>query len=159
MRIGGHREANESPWECAAREALEEAGVVVRQVPATISVQTNGQRGSDCTITTLSRPAIVDGCPDERPLVLGCAHVPGDYTSTLFLAETDGESHPNNEVFGLVKLTREEVIQVAHNPGTFSAIQSKAEAQRSDPRVTGDKPIVVSTHLRALAYCLEMGHV
>ena len=133
--------------------------MVVRQIPATVSVQANGHRGSNCSVITLPWPAVVEGCPDERPLVLGCAQLPGTYTSTLFLAETDSESHPNNEVFGLVKLTREEVIQVADNPGTFSAIQSKAKAQRSDPRVTGDKPIVVSTHLRALAYCLEMGYV
>ena len=115
--------------------------------------------GGDCSVTTLPWPAVVEGAPDERPLALGCPHSPDTVTSTLFLAETDSESHPNNEVFGLVKLTREKVIEVAHNPGTFSAIQSEAEPQRSDPRVIEDKPIVVSTHFRALAYCLEMGYV
>ena len=158
LRIGGHREAGESPWQCAAREAREEAGVVVRQVQADASVQTNGHTGSNCEIVTLSGPVILDGYSDERPLVLGCAQVAGKYTSALFLAETDGESHPSNEVFGLVKLTGDEVIQIARVPGTFSRIQSNATAQSPSLSVAGDKPLVLSTHLRALAYCLEMGY-
>ncbi len=28
VRLGGHREAGESPWQCAAREVMEESGVI-----------------------------------------------------------------------------------------------------------------------------------
>src|SRR3954471_23730683 len=37
VRVGGHREAGESPWQCAAREVLEEAGLSIQPIapPAT----------------------------------------------------------------------------------------------------------------------------
>jgi 8-oxo-dGTP pyrophosphatase MutT (NUDIX family) len=159
LRIGGHREPGESAWESAAREAREEASAVVRQIPSEVSVQTIGGRGVDCTITTLSQPAVLEEYPDERPLVVGRLSASSPIMSTLFLAETDDESRPSNEVFGLVKLTGEEVIEVARGKSTFSEIQATAEPQRTDVEVTGETTIVLSTHLRALAYCLERGYV
>lgn len=159
LRIGGHRESGESAWVCAAREAQEEASAVVRQIPANVSVQTIGTSGAECAISTLPTSAIVEGHPEERPLVVGRCSESEPIITTLFLAETDGESRPNNEVFGLVKLTKEEVIEVAHKPHSFSLIQTSATPQRSNSKVSSDAPIVLSTHLCALAYCLEHGYV
>ena len=156
LRIGGHRETGESPWACAVREAREEAAAVVHQIPAHVSVQTNGMHGR---IDTLSWPAVVEGYPQERPLVVGGSVEPGAEKSTLFLAETTDVSHPSGEVFGLAKLTAEQVVEVARVSLTFATIEDSAESQHPNTRIPGNTPLVVSSHLRALAYCLERGYV
>ena len=91
LRIGGHVETGESPWDCATREAKEEAGVDVRHIPARNSVTTNGIGGQ---VVPLPGPVTIEGCP-ERPLVLGVAAPPdpGIEKHTLFLAETTGTAH------------------------------------------------------------------
>ena len=50
LRIGGHREPGESAWTGAAREAVEEASVVVRQIPAQVSVQTDSKNANEAPI-------------------------------------------------------------------------------------------------------------
>jgi 8-oxo-dGTP pyrophosphatase MutT (NUDIX family) len=156
LRIGGHLEAGESPWECAAREAKEEASAVVHQIPASSSVKTDGIDGP---IVDLPSPVFLDGYPSERPLVLGGSLEPGTAKSTLFLAETQDISHPSNEVFGLVKLTAEGVVQIARTPHTFVAIERTAIPQDRQVEVASSTPLLISSHLRALAYCLERGYV
>ncbi len=156
FRIGGHREPEESPWECAAREAGEEAATIVHQVPSEVSVQTDGAHG---TISTLPWPAVVEGHPEERPLVLGGSLEPATVSSTLFLAETTVECDPRDQIFGLVKLTPDQVVETVRVPGTFGKIEGTAESQEPQSRIPSDTPIVLSSHLRALAFCLERGYI
>lgn len=158
LRIGGHLEEGESPWECAAREAKEEAAVVVHQLPVNVSVKTDGIGGQ---IVKLPGPIVLDGYPSERPLVLGVGGSlePGAAKSTLFLAETRGISHPSNEVFGLVKLTAEKVIEIARTPHTFGAIEATVEPQNKQMEIASSTPLLISSHLQALAYCLEHSYV
>jgi 8-oxo-dGTP pyrophosphatase MutT (NUDIX family) len=157
-RIGGHREPNESPWACAAREAREEATAVVRQLASGLSVQTDGAHGN---IRRLKWPAVVAGHigEPERPLVVGGSLEPGSDRSTLFLAETSDECHPSDEAYGLVRLTPGQVIETVRSPGSFSSIEDDAEPQDPHSGTLGDRPIVLSSHLRALAFCLERGYI
>ena len=99
----------------------------------------------------------MDGYPAERPLVLGGSLEPGTAKSTLFLAEPQGVSQPSNEVFGLVKLTDEEVTEIARNPHTFGKIEATAKPQDTQSKIASGTPLVISSHLQALAYCLECG--
>lgn len=156
LRIGGHLEEGESPWECAVREAKEEAAVVIHQLPVNMSVKTDGIDGQ---IIELPGPIVLDGYPSERPLVLGGSLEPGVDKSTLFLAESQGISHPSNEVFGLVKLTAEKVIEIARTPHAFGAIEATAEPQNKQMEIASSTPLLISSHLQALAYCLERSYV
>lgn len=92
-------------------------------------------------------------------MVVGGTLEPGTENSTLFLAETDDESRPSAEMFGLVKLTTQQVMEVAGAPLRFAAIAAAAIAQDAARQIANDTPIVVSSHLRALAFCLERGYV
>jgi 8-oxo-dGTP pyrophosphatase MutT (NUDIX family) len=156
LRIGGHVEEGESPWECAVREAQEEAAVSVHQLPVHTSVKT---KGLDGPIVELPGPIILDGHPTEHPLVLGGYPDPGTNKSTLFLAETQEISHPSNEVFGLVKLSAEKVIDLASSPHAFGAIEASAEPQNKQITIASETPLLISSHLKALAFCLERGYV
>lgn len=155
LRIGGHVEAGESPWACAAREAKEEAGVTVTQVKATVGVRTEG---IDDPVQQLPGPIRVEGYPEEKPIVLGGQLVPGERKSTLFLAETDEQARPSGEIFGLVRLTTEQVVELASTPLTFAAIATEAKPQDHQVPVADDTPLLISTHLRALAFCIELGY-
>ena len=73
----------------------------------------------------------------------------------MFLAKTQDVSRPSNEVFGLVKLTAEKVVEIARTPHTFGAVEAAAEAQNNQVQIASSTPLLISSHLRALAFCLE----
>ena len=137
LRIGGHREAGESPWECAVREAREEADVSVHQIPAPIGVRTTDMFSP---VTTLPDRVTIEGHPEQRPLVVGGSLISGTPRSTLFLATTTEISRPSSEVEGLVILSPVEVIRLARGPSTFSDIEVRATTQQSEMSLLPEAP-------------------
>jgi 8-oxo-dGTP pyrophosphatase MutT (NUDIX family) len=121
VRLGGHIEAGESPWQCAARELLEESGLIIESL--------------DPPSTYWLAPE--DSAPDQDRLVPGdwppepaAAHPPllvvqgtatqADRLSIMYLARAEGTPEPLNEARGLLLLAPAEVFALVSRPITLA---------------------------------------
>lgn len=148
VRLGGHREGDESPWECACREVLEEASVqiVPLDVPATY--------WADPVTRTLSEGAWPAG--EIRPLVV-VRHRNGtaEELTVLYLASTAGSPVPAAETKGLLMPTAAELKRLISRPETLS--DYLASGGLAIRRVPMDErlPLAPSYHLEYLNQLLQ----
>lgn len=85
LRVGGHRENGEAPWDCAAREALEETGLTISPLePAETLIWQDG-----------FAPFAREGAAPRPFLVLPRAG--GADCNVMFLATAAGTPAPCNE--------------------------------------------------------------
>lgn len=107
VRLGGHCEPRETPWECAAREAKEEASVAITEItpPATFWL-----RSSDDPRTMQQRPcrSTTDGGVPPMLVVDDHRTTPGR-RSLMYLARAHSAPVPSHEAMGLLLLTADDV--------------------------------------------------
>lgn len=154
VRLGGHREPEESPWECAAREVREEASIQVTPVrpPATYWLSLPGDiaemepREWNCGASDEEAPLLVVEDPSRGP----------DRLSVMFLARADSLPIPSGESKGLVLLRLVDVHSVATGTMTFG--EYRASGGRAIVRDPLPDTLVLEPflQLRALALLLSM---
>lgn len=118
FRLGGHREPGESPWECAAREAREEATLHIRPLAPP---HTYWAEGESATATPVPRSWPGEPAGGVPPLLV--VKGPGARAgalSVMYLALASGDPIPAAETRGLLLLDRAEVLRLARTPPTFA---------------------------------------
>jgi len=90
VRLGGHREPGETPWQCAAREVQEEASLTITPLrpPATYWL-----RATDPPVHMQAGPWPMTGQEGVAPLlVVATGHLATEALSLMYLART--AQHP-----------------------------------------------------------------
>jgi hypothetical protein len=107
VRLGGHREVNETGWQCAVREVYEEANLKIEPLVPQTTYLCNWDTLESELQKTQWRPAT-----EQNPvplLVIQYCHDNNLHVSVMYLAHADGFPTPSSEVKGLVLLEEEEV--------------------------------------------------
>ncbi len=143
VRLGGHREGDETPWECAAREVLEEATMHIRPV-----------RVGTTYVVTDGALTEVDWAPDEvRPLMVTPF---GDGVTVLYLAESEETPAPDAETKGLLMPTLAELRHMISSPVTLEQyLNEGGQAMIRVPMERGMR-LECSYQLRLLAELLTL---
>lgn len=117
VRLGGHREENESGWQCAEREVLEEANLHIKSLSSetTYLVDWDDIEAEPSKIQwqheTEQEPApflLVTYGRDERMTL-----------SLMYLAHAEGVPTPSSEVKGLLLLGESEIHRLCQEPMTL----------------------------------------
>jgi 8-oxo-dGTP pyrophosphatase MutT (NUDIX family) len=148
IRVGGHREPGEAPWETAVREAREETALAVTYVapPATFLA------ARDLTLS----PFAWD--PDWGPaplLIVPRGTAPDSPINLMYLARANGSPTPADNVRGLLLLTPAQVQRLVRSPGTLAAFrQAGGQALLQQP-VDESLPLVPAVQAQLLAMLFE----
>ena len=117
VRLGGHREAGEAPWDCAVREVREETGLIIRHVvpPCTYWYQ----HGQD-TDTLISDNWSPEQFGATAPiLIIRGSGTQASRLTMMYLASATGVAAPLAETRGLLFLTPVEVCRLVQAPLTL----------------------------------------
>ncbi len=107
VRLGGHREGNETSWQCAAREVREEASLKIQHLPAPTTYVYNW--GSpEVELQEIHWQHKIEQHPAPFLVVTYC-HDNDSHLSVMYLAQAEGSPAPSSEVKGLVLLREDEV--------------------------------------------------
>jgi hypothetical protein len=117
VRLGGHREGNETGWQCAVREALEEASLRIKPIlpPATYLCAGDNL---DAELARIQWPHK----PEQEPvpfLVVTHRRDEKIILSLMYLAHADGIPAPSSEVKGLILLDGTEIQRLCQGPITL----------------------------------------
>jgi 8-oxo-dGTP pyrophosphatase MutT (NUDIX family) len=146
VRVGGHIEEGETPWECAVREAKEEAvlDILYTKPPATYRVDLDKD-------PTQMEKIIWDvdevGC--EQPIMVRTF---GDSASAIFLASSQGLPMPGPTTRGLLLLSLSDIALLQQEKMTLTEFVEKGgQAIISEPTFDFDMPLHVSDIVFALS--------
>ncbi|MGG0938851.1 NUDIX hydrolase [Brevibacillus centrosporus] len=106
VRLGGHREGRETGWQCAAREAHEEASLQVSPVPP--------PRTYWYETAVADTPALFEGAWLEEgvaPILIG-RHLNRHNLTPIYLAVSQDKPVPAHETKGLLLLSPEEISTI-----------------------------------------------
>ena len=107
VRIGGHIEPGESPWESAQREALEDASLRITPIEATVTY----------CLSLEEPPCPIDwtaGAP--RP-------VHASATSRVFLGTSGDPPVPKSETQGLILLPPQSLLTISSEQHTLASLE------------------------------------
>jgi 8-oxo-dGTP pyrophosphatase MutT (NUDIX family) len=117
FRIGGHVEAGESPWACAAREALEEAAVVIAPIaPPATNWLDRDEPAQRLQSIDLPRQLLHPVAPF---LIVTAQSETGIRSSVMYLAQTTDMPIPSSEIKGLILVKQHELSQIVQLPVTL----------------------------------------
>lgn len=117
VRLGGHREENETGWQCAAREVFEEANLQINS----LSPQTTYLCDWDNIEAELSRIQWQhEAEPEPAPfLVITDRRDEITTLSLMYLAHAEGIPTPSSEIKGLLLLDEAEIHRLCQEPMTL----------------------------------------
>jgi len=97
VRLGGHIQPGETPWECAVREVKEEADLDIQPLkpPATYRLREDALSAVSWEDMDAMQPILI-----------------GDH-SQYYLARAEGTPRPGAEARGLLLLSRDDVLELA----------------------------------------------
>ena len=113
--LGGHLEANETGWQCAQREVLEEANLKIKPIfpKATYLYDWNGLENEPQTIKWQHEDK-------QDPCLVITYHREGEITlSLMYFACTDDTPIPSSEIKGLLLLQETEIHRICEEPTTL----------------------------------------
>jgi 8-oxo-dGTP pyrophosphatase MutT (NUDIX family) len=114
VRLGGHREGQETGWECAAREAFEEASLHVQPIQPPATYWGNSPGEYEMQVSTWCSSA----SQDVAPLLVTrrSEHV----ITPIYLASSEDDPLPAAEVKALVLLRPSDIEQLVTQTMTLS---------------------------------------
>lgn len=123
VRLGGHVEGNETGWECARREAAEEAGIQIHPIPHSTTYLAYG----DSTSCEVKEIQWEHECRDAYdPLLVVAYQVERQASlSLMYLAQTDEMPIPAGEVRGLLLLDPGSIRRICAGPVTLEQYLSE----------------------------------
>lgn len=121
-RLGGHREGQETAWECARREVFEESRMRIAHCTPLMTFE--------CPHKALDTDIVLEPVRDDhaygdgaRPLIVGRPDVIQRVTA-MFVATSDDAPVPNMETHALILLTRQDVLRICSEALTLEAFQA-----------------------------------
>lgn len=154
VRLGGHREEQETGWQCAAREVYEEANLHIQPLPPQRTYLSVG----DHLNTELQEiewqnktvqepvPCLVVSHRRERDIIL----------SLMYLAHTEEIPTPSSEVKGLLLLTREEIHRLCREPQTLEQFLGSGGMAIMSAEFDKNRVLEPFLQLRLLSRMLQM---
>jgi 8-oxo-dGTP pyrophosphatase MutT (NUDIX family) len=141
VRLGGHRETGETGWECAAREAFEEASIRVRPVepPATYWVDND---------EFYPKPWILSSVDQIAPIVVTTRD--GQLISPIYLGHTDDEPVPADEARSLLLLTHADIDLIVTRTVTLRQYLERGGQARFKESLALDLVLEPFGHLKIL---------
>jgi 8-oxo-dGTP pyrophosphatase MutT (NUDIX family) len=107
VRLGGHREGNETGWQCAVREVYEEANIQIHPIsPQTTHLAEWDTRDSELQEIEWHPTSVQE--PKPLLVVRYCGES-DTHLSLMYLARAEGLPTPSSEVQGLVFLNRNDI--------------------------------------------------
>jgi ADP-ribose pyrophosphatase YjhB (NUDIX family) len=107
VRLGGHRQEDETGWQCAAREVYEEANLHIQPLLPQTTYVCDWEH-SDRELECFQWPAKAEQEPIPFLVVIYCDETKS-HLSLMYLAEAEGVPTPSSEVKGLLLLTPGEI--------------------------------------------------
>jgi 8-oxo-dGTP pyrophosphatase MutT (NUDIX family) len=162
VRLGGHRDAEETPWQCAAREVAEEAGVIIEPITPSIGYWLDRGRTPEQIQPDANRPARVAGAP-APVLIITTGSASELHAAVMYLAQTTGHPIPSGEVRGLLLLRPQDIQQMVHQPTTLRQYLDAGGQVLLRDTLDRDWLLEPFIQLRAFAQILalhpELGHL
>lgn len=127
VRLGGHREEDETGWQCAVREVYEEANLRIKPLlPQTtfISDWDNLER----ELQVIQWQFKIEQEPDPL-LVVTHRREEKISLSLMYLALAEGVPMPSSEVKGLLLLEKEEIHALCREPMTLEQFLNREVRQ------------------------------
>lgn len=124
VRLGGHRETQETGWQCAIREVYEETGLHIELLkPKTTYLLPDGDNPSLKLETIAWQPET----ETEPTPVLVVAYQREGRTllSLMYLAQTDVYPRLSSEIKGLLLLEQEDIHRLCQEPITLEQYLSR----------------------------------
>jgi 8-oxo-dGTP pyrophosphatase MutT (NUDIX family) len=117
VRLGGHREGNETGWQCAVRESYEEARLQLKPLIPQTTYLCDWDH-IDAELIQIHWQHKVEQEPIPILVVTYCREGKTSL-SLMYLAHADGLPQPSCEVKGLLLLDKEEVHSLCQEPLTL----------------------------------------
>jgi hypothetical protein len=117
VRLGGHREENETGWQCAIREVYEETSLPIQPLlPGTTYV--SDWDHFEAPFREIQWQPEIDQEPNPILIVTYCRE-DKMHLSLMYLAHAEGVPQPSSEVRGLLLLGPEEIHRLCQEPVTL----------------------------------------
>jgi hypothetical protein len=117
IRLGGHREENETGWQCAEREVYEESNLRIKPLVPKATYLAEGDNIETELQEIRWRPSTERECD---PLLIVAYRREGRILlSLMYLAGADGPPMPSSEIRGLLLLEKEDINRLCQKPHTL----------------------------------------
>jgi ADP-ribose pyrophosphatase YjhB (NUDIX family) len=122
VRLGGHKEGNETAWECAQREVFEESGMRISPLAPSMTFSCP-KTTQDSEITLEPIIGYQNSNQEPRPLIIG-HHDTVHSLTAMYLAQSDDEPVPSMETKALILLSRNDVFRLCKQTVTLEEFES-----------------------------------
>lgn len=153
-RIGGHRQEDETAWECVLREASEETGLHIRPLEPERTYQV-AEHSTEIELQEIEWRR--EGPHEPAPLLVRAVYSEGKtLLSVMYLAQADELPTPSSEVKGLLLLDEENIYALCQRPLTLE--QYLANGGQAILKHEFDQNLILEPflQLRALSKLLEL---
>ena len=117
IRLGGHREENETGWQCAEREVYEESNLRIKPLVPKTTYLAQGDNIETELREIRWQPSSEQECD---PLLIVAYRREGRILlSLMYLAGADGLPMPSSEIKGLLLLEKENIHRLCQKPHTL----------------------------------------
>ena len=153
IRLGGHLEENETGWQCAVREANEEASIKIKPILPDTTYLTNGNHAEP----QLQKITWAGKEYDENiPFLATHYFREGQITlSLMYLAKTDELPKPSSEIKGLLLLKQKDVHQICEEQITLQQYLDEGGLAILHDYFDKNLPLEPFLQLRLLSRLLE----
>ena len=117
VRVGGHRERNETGWECAQREVYEETGLCVEPTHPGITYLADGDH-LETELQKIQWDQLKEGEYDPC-LVVTYPRMGETLLSLMYFVEAGGFPTPSSEVKGLLLFREQEIHRLCREQCTL----------------------------------------